>query len=94
MKTITVNTVNGTRTLTAVATEQWNRWSSIPEGCGSISTDHPMIRHSPKPLPWAHPGTHKLCFPTAGIARYCRTWGEYRDALGQPPSPDHYFVGS
>ena len=112
MKTITVNTANGTRTLTAAATEQWNRWLSVnsgnTSGCATISTDHPMIRHSPNPLKTAGYGSNgwmirfcgnavkqPLCWPEiAGISRYCETSGEFQDWQGCPPSPDHYFVGS
>jgi len=81
MNAITVTTAAGIRTLNAEAVAIFTEWK---EGCrDSISTDHPIVRHSPSPLPWAHPGTMVKC----------KTWGEWNDHLGQPPSPDHYFEG-
>lgn len=88
MTAITVNTANGPRTLTAAATKQWYRWLAVnsgnTSGCATISTDHPMMRHSPNPLRWSHP---------AALNGTCKTWGELYDHQGQSPSPDHYFVG-
>lgn len=76
-----IKTANGTRIMTAEAVKAFaDNQAGLKV---SISTDHPMIRHSAKPLPWGHDAKWKGCV----------TWGDYNDLLGLPPSPDHYFVG-
>jgi hypothetical protein len=81
MTNATITTATGPRTMTAEAVAQFDAWQA--GRLVSISTDHPMLRHSPNALPWAHPGTHVGC----------STWGQWNDRLRVPPSPDHYFVG-
>lgn len=77
----TVKTAAGIRVMTDEAVKVWQDWTNKLRP--SIEADHPMMRHSPNRLPWAHPGKYQGC----------STWGEWFDHLGSSPSPDHYFVG-
>ena len=81
MSNNTINTTAGIRVMTDETVKMMEDWKAGLRD--SVSTDHPMLRHSTAKLPWAHPGT----------MRGCSTWGEWNDHLKMPPSPDHYFVG-